>query len=151
MKTSMPRFSLAAALACTVFASAAPAAAQRIDYVQRGQDLEALSRAFGELHLIRRMCEPRREAEIWRNRMRQLVELEQPQPGLRDRMVAAFNAGFRDAEQRFEYCDEDARDYAAASAASADQIVNRLMEPLYGSLSQTGELPDYYDPADDNR
>jgi len=128
--------------------SAAPAAAQRVDYVQRANDLEALSRAFGELHLIRRMCEPRREAEIWRNRMRQLVELEQPQPALRDRMVAAFNAGFRDAERRFDYCDDDARDFAAASAAEADAVVNRLMEPLYGALSETGELSDYYARGD---
>lgn len=142
---------LRAALAVAFLAvvAAAPASAQRIDYVQRAQDLETLSRAFGELHLIRRMCEPRREAEVWRNRMRQLVELEQPQPALRDRMVAAFNAGFRGAEERFAYCDEDARDFAAASAAEADAVVNRLMEPLYSSLSQTGELPDVNGDRDD--
>ena len=122
--------------------AATPAPAQRIDYVQRAQDLESLSRVFGELHHIRRLCEPRREAEVWRNRMRKLVELEQPQPALRDRMVAAFNAGFRDVEARFEFCDEDARDYAAASAAQADAIVMRLTQPLYESLSQSGDPPE---------
>jgi uncharacterized protein (TIGR02301 family) len=121
--------------------AATPAAAQRIDYVQRAQDLETLSEAFGVLHHVRRLCEPRRESEVWRNRMRNLVELEQPQPGLRDRMVEAFNSGFREAEQRFEYCDEDARDYAAAVAANADAVINRLMEPLYGTLAETGDLP----------
>lgn len=130
-----------ALIACLAFA-ATPAPAQRIDYVQRAQDLETLSQAFGALHSIRRMCEPRREAEVWRDRMRKLVELEQPQPALRDRMVAAFNSGFRDAEDRFEFCDEDARDYAAAAAAEADSVVDRLMQPLYGSLSERGELPD---------
>jgi uncharacterized protein (TIGR02301 family) len=123
----------------------APAAAQppRVDYVQRAQDLETVAHAFGELHHIRRMCEPRREAEAWRNRMRKLVELEQPQPALRDKMVAAFNEGFRNAESRFDYCDEEARDYAAASAAEADAAVDRLMSPLYGSLSEQGDLPDF--------
>jgi uncharacterized protein (TIGR02301 family) len=133
--------SLVLALALALLALPAPAQ-QRIDYVQRAQDLEALSRVFGELHHIRRMCEPRREAEVWRNRMRKLVELEQPQPALRDRMVAAFNAGFRDAETRFDYCDGDARDYAAAAATEADAVVDRLMAPLYSSLSEQGDLPE---------
>ncbi|MEQ1931911.1 MAG: TIGR02301 family protein [Parvularculaceae bacterium] len=130
---------------------ATPAPAQpRIDYVQRAQDLETLSQAFGVMHHIRRMCEPRREAEVWRNRMRKLVELEQPQPALRDRMVEAFNTGFRDATARFEFCEEDARDYAAATAAQADTVVNRLMEPLYGALSETGELPQVWRGGDNN-
>lgn len=129
-------------LIAALFAFAAtPLAAQKVDYAQRASDLETLADAFGQLHHIRRVCEPRREAEIWRNRMRQLVELEQPQPALRDRMVQAFNAGFRQAESRFEFCDEDARDYAAAVAADADVAVTRLMEPLYGALAESGELP----------
>jgi uncharacterized protein (TIGR02301 family) len=116
--------------------AATPAVAQKVDYVQRGNDLVVLSRVFGELHHVRRMCEPRREAEVWRNRMRRLVELEQPQAALRDRMVEAFNKGFRDAAARFEFCDGEARDYAAASAAEADDILSRLMAPLYGELPE---------------
>lgn len=125
------RFALFAVLA----ALAAPAAAQDIDYQQRARDLELLAGAFGELHHIRRMCEPRRESEIWRNRMRRLVELEQPPTTLRDRMVQAFNSGFRNAEQRFPYCDRDARDRAAAVAVDADEAVRRLAAPLYAAMA----------------
>ncbi len=113
---------------------AAPAAAQ--DPAQRADDLETLSHTFGGLHHIRRMCEPRDEAEIWRSRMRRLVELEQPQPAVRDRMVAAFNAAFRAAEARFPSCDREARDYAAALAAEGDAAVARLSAPLYSAFQE---------------
>lgn len=121
---------------------AAPLAAQTIDYAERARDLEALSGIFGELHHIRRLCEPQREAEIWRDRMRKLVELEAPQPALRERMVAAFNTGFYDAEAKFPYCDREARDYAAARASEGDAVAARLAAPLYQSLGESGDLPD---------
>lgn len=122
--------------------AAAPLAAQTIDYAERARDLEALSGVFGELHHIRRMCEPQREAEIWRDRMRKLVELEAPQPALRERMVAAFNNGFYGAEAKFSYCDREARDYAAARAREGDAVAARLAAPLYQSLGESGELPE---------
>jgi len=130
-------------------ASAQGASAQDIHYAQRSRDLLTLSRVFGELHHIRRACEAWGEEEVWRNRMRKLVELESPQPDLRDRMVAAFNDGFRDAEQRFPYCDREARDYAAASAAEGDAVTARLTAPLYDSLADTGETPVWPGSGDD--
>ncbi|MGE0409527.1 MAG: TIGR02301 family protein [Amphiplicatus sp.] len=122
------------ALAITLFA-AAPAAAE-IDYARRARDLAALSRLFGELHHIRRSCEPRNEADVWRERMKALIELEMPQADLRQDMVAAFNDGYRDAERRFAYCDRDARDYAATIAAEGDDIATRLVEPLYDAIAR---------------
>ena len=123
----MLRFLFAAVL---LFA-AAPLAAQTIDYAERARDLETLSRVFGELHHIRRLCEPREESEVWRDRMRKLVELEDPQPALHQRMVEAFNAGYHSAESKFPYCDRDARDHAAALAVEGDQLTERLAAPLY--------------------
>jgi uncharacterized protein (TIGR02301 family) len=114
----------------------APAAAQSIDYAQRAADLKALSRIFGELHHIRRNCEPNRESEIWRNRMRGLLSLEQPTQALRAEMVAAFNDGFRRAEREYPYCDRDARDHAARLAAEGEEAAARLMAPLYEALTE---------------
>lgn len=131
-------------LALALFAVAAPAAAQQIDYAQRARDLTAISAVFGEMHHIRRMCEPERESEIWRDRMRRIIDLEEPQPDLQDRMVKAFNDAFYAAERRFPYCDRDARDYAAARAAEGDAIAARLTAPLYDALSESGEMPTVY-------
>jgi uncharacterized protein (TIGR02301 family) len=114
---------------------AGPLAAQPIDYEARAQDLTTLARAFGGLHHIRRMCEPRRESEIWRDRMRRLIELEQPPAALHQDMVAAFNDSFREAERRFPYCDRDARDYAASLAAEGDEAASRLVVPLYRNMT----------------
>ena len=46
------------------------------DYQRRFADLLALSSVFGELHHIRRTCLPRYEADTWRERMKQLIDLE---------------------------------------------------------------------------
>lgn len=140
---------------------AAPAAAEKIDYAERADDLNALSRIFGELHHIRRACEPRYEADVWRDRMKKLIELEMPQTALRQDMVAAFNAGYRSAGARFDYCDRDARDYAASVAARGDEIATRLVEPLYEAITESYEMqriftigeepavPDFEDDEDD--
>lgn len=119
---------------------ARPLAAEDRDYAGRARDLTALSRIFGELHHIRRSCEPRSEADVWRNRMRKLIELEMPQPALQQDMVEAFNKAYRSAEAAFPYCDRDARDRAAALAANGDEIASRLMAPLYDALARSGEL-----------
>jgi uncharacterized protein (TIGR02301 family) len=116
----------------------APAVAQS---GQRSGDLRSLSRIFGELHHIRRTCEPEREADVWRNRMRRLVELEEPGAELRAAMVEAFNGGFREMEAQFPYCDRDARDRAAAAAQQGEEITQRLVAPLYDALADQGPAP----------
>ncbi len=112
------------------------AAAQDLQaYQQRQRDLAALSELFGELHHIRRTCEPRYEADTWRDQMKKLLELEEPQASEREAMVQRFNKGYRGAQRRFPACDRRARDYAAGRAEQGEAIVARLTE----SLKQTGD------------
>lgn len=107
------------------------AAAQDLEtYQQRQRDLAALAELFGEMHHIRRTCEPRFEADVWRERMKQLIELEEPQAQEREALVQQFNKGYRGAQSRFPACDRRARDYAAARAAQGDAVVRRLSEAL---------------------
>lgn len=122
-------------------AAGAEAQSPAPDYRQRQADLETLSGVFGALHHIRRSCAPRVEADIWRERMKQLVDLEEPQPTARNAMVAAFNEAYRRAQAQFPYCDRRARDYAAASAARGELIVARLAQPLRDAMAQEGEGP----------
>ena len=106
------------------------------DYQVRQSDLVALSALFGELHHIRRQCNPRGEGDVWRERMKTLVDLEEPQPEARDEMVAAFNKGYRAAQQRFRSCSRNARDHAAARAAQGEMIVARLVAPLEEAIEE---------------
>ena len=131
------------AAAALVLSSAAlaPARAQSEgDYRERLEDLVTISSIFGELHHIRRNC-TRSESDVWRERMKKLIEYEGPQGPARDRMVSAFNSGYQGAQNRFDYCDRRARDYAAARAQQGDAIIARLMAPLYETLGEEGDVP----------
>jgi len=137
--------------AAALIAGAAPALGAS-DYQARHGDLVTLAGIFGELHHIRRNCEPRREADIWRDRMRRLVDLEEPRDLARNEMVASFNKSYRNAQGRYAYCDRDARAHAARRAAEGDAVIVRLMAPLYEAVAEDGELPTVWRGADsDNR
>ncbi len=113
-------------------ATVAPAAAQE-DFAARRSGLVGLARVFGELHHIRRMCDPDREGDVWRNRMKRLIDYEQPSFDLREDMVGAFNGGYTSAQHDFSQCDNDAEDYAAARAANGEALVSGLTAPLYAA------------------
>ncbi len=115
------------------FAAAAPALAQEGDAGARQRGLVSLSQIFGELHHIRRTCDPDREADIWRNRMKRLIDLEEPPFNVRDQMVAAFNDGYVSAQARFPYCDSESESYAAARAYAGEALVSNLTAPLYAA------------------
>ncbi len=114
-------------------ATAAPAFAQDGDYGARQRGLVTLSQIFGELHHIRRVCDPDREADTWRNRMKRLIDLEEPSFDVREQMVAAFNDGYVSAQARFPYCDGDSESYAASRAYAGEALVSNLTAPLYAA------------------
>ena len=119
--------------AVLIFAAAVTASARAQDleaYKQRQQDLFALAELFGELHHLRRTCDPGFEADVWRERMKKLIDLEEPQTSEREAMVQQFNKGYRTAQSRHPSCDRRARDYAAARAAQGDVVVDRLANAL---------------------
>lgn len=105
-------------------------------YQQRQKDLVAISAVFGALHHIRRTCEPRFEGDLWRERMKRLVELEEPQTAVHEEMVKSFNKAYRDAQRRYLVCDRNARDHAARRAQQGDVIVARLTEPLFEVMAE---------------
>ena len=111
---------------------AAPAFAQDpyAAYLERQKNLTRLSEIFGELHHIRRTCEPRREADVWRNRMKRLVSLEEPTAQQRNAMVEAFNKGYAAARKSYIACERNAEDRAAAAALEGEQLVAALTAPL---------------------
>lgn len=143
------------AIASMVLVTGGAAAQSMEAYQLRHADLAALSQIFGELHHIRRNCEPRFEGDVWRERMKKLIELEQPQAGVHEQMVTSFNEGYARAQRRFSYCDRRARDYAAARAAQGDAIVERLTAPLHEAAEEDAPFvwsepgdPDYNEPGD---
>jgi uncharacterized protein (TIGR02301 family) len=123
---------LTAALMLAASAVSTPASAQDLEtYQQRQRDLASLAELFGELHHLRRTCDPRYEADTWRERMKKLLDLEEPQAAEREALIQQFNKGYRAAQSRHPSCDRRARDYAAARAAQGDVVVDRLRAALH--------------------
>lgn len=127
----MSRVLLFTALSILVMYSASPAQGRQYDqYLQRQQDLVSLANIFGQLHHIRRTCNPRREANIWRERMQNLIELEEPDNDTHLNMVNAFNEGFRASRSSHPQCTRDAQDAGKDLAFKGNEIVQRLSAPL---------------------
>ncbi|MEL6790897.1 MAG: TIGR02301 family protein [Pseudomonadota bacterium] len=99
-------------------------------YVQRQQDLIALAGIFGQLHYLRRTCNPKREANIWRERMQTLIELEQPDRDTHFQMVTRFNEGFDAMGQEFPTCTREAQRRSKDLAFEGNAIVQRLTDGI---------------------
>lgn len=110
------------------FLAASPAAGA--DFSERRGNLISLSRIFGELHHLRRICDYGDEFDVWRDRMKRMLDLEQPPFELREAMIGAFNEGYGSAQVRFGGCDGGAEDYAASRAATGEAIVSGLTDTL---------------------
>jgi uncharacterized protein (TIGR02301 family) len=108
------------------FALAAPAAAQFRDAADRDVALVSLARIFGEMHHIRRLCAGGDEDDVWRDRMKRVIELEAPSFEQRERMVLAFNDGFSAAQAQFFECTAEADYYAASRAATGEALVSNI-------------------------
>jgi len=116
-----------AAVSALIAASAlaAPAAAQSSS---QPYPVERLSRVMGELHAIQFICEGP-GAQVWRERMSELLELEAPVRGAyRQRLISEFNDGFTErqrARPRLS-CGADARRLEAQLADEGERLSERL-------------------------
>ncbi len=135
------RHLITAGFAALALAGFSAAGAQDLEtYQQRQRDLEALAGLFGELHHLRRTCDPQFEADTWRDRMKTLIDLEEPQDAEREALVQEFNKGYRGAQRAYPRCDRRARDYAAARASQGEAVVARLSAPLHQQEEEDGSL-----------
>jgi len=112
-------------------------ARQYDQYLQRQQDLVSLAGIFGGLHHIRRTCNPRREANIWRERMQNLIEFEEPDNDTHLGMVNAFNENFQSARSSYPDCTRNTQEAGKNLAFEGNKIVQRLTSPLRGEVIQT--------------
>lgn len=107
-------------------------------YVQRQQDLISLSGIFGQLHHLRRTCAPKRETNIWRERMQTLIELEEPDRDTHFQMVTRFNEGFDATAQQYPTCSREAQRRSKDLAFEGNAIVQRLTATFRSDASTAG-------------
>ncbi|EFL90641.1 putative signal peptide protein [Ahrensia sp. R2A130] len=90
--------------------------------------LMRLSEVLGSIHYLRALCGTN-EGSKWRDAMANMVELEEPQPKRKARMIARFNRGYRAFDASYTTCTSSARlasqRYVEEGAQLAGQINRR--------------------------
>ena len=125
-----------AAVICSGVAQAQELAQETDEFQSRDARLYRLVEVLGRTHHLRGTC-AHGESEIWRNRMRRLVEAERPSVNTRKALIEAFNASFYDAKSEYPSCTPGAREEAAALAAEGRMLAASLAPP-YRDTSHEG-------------
>ena len=76
------------------------------------EEMMRLAGILGSLHYLRELCGAK-EGQLWRERMQELLEKEEPTAERRARLVARFNGGYRAWREIYRECTP-----AAAEAAN---------------------------------
>jgi uncharacterized protein (TIGR02301 family) len=106
---------LAIAFLVTGLLAATPARAEQAAAPFDG-NLQRLSEILGALHYLRGVCGAN-EGSKWRNEMQALVDAETPSGDRRNRLMAAFNRGYRGFQQTYRTC-----------TPAADLVIRRYLE-----------------------
>lgn len=84
-----------------------------------------LAAILGSMHFLRRLCGDA-EADLWRDKMQELITAQAPNEADRRRLVASFNSGFRSFESTYRHCTPAAQlavsRYQSEGAALAREI-----------------------------
>ena len=96
----------------------------------RQGDLIQLSESLGALHRLSQVCGRYGEGDLYRERMKQVVEGESPPRFTREAMIGAFNRSFRQTSARHLACGRAAEQSFREEAYAALQVNNRLYAPL---------------------
>ena len=90
--------------------------------------LMRLAEVLGSIHYLRALCGTD-EGSKWRDVMSRMIELEEPQPKRRARLIARFNRGYRAFDASYTTCTSSARlaaeRYVEEGAQLAGQINRR--------------------------
>lgn len=91
--------------------------------------LMRLAEVLGSIHYLRALCGTD-EGSKWRDVMARMIELEEPQPKRRARLIARFNRGYRAFDASYTTCTASARvaaeRYVEEGAQLAGQINRRF-------------------------
>jgi uncharacterized protein (TIGR02301 family) len=93
--------------------------------------LARLSSILGSVHFLRRLCGDG-EAEIWRDKMNEILVTLSPNAADRQILVAAFNDGFRAFESTYRNCTPAAR-VALARYQGEGASLSREISARYGN------------------
>ncbi|MCW4113933.1 TIGR02301 family protein [Aurantimonas sp. MSK8Z-1] len=93
--------------------------------------LDRLASILGSVHFLRTLCgDP--NAQIWRNKMSELIDAQAPNEADRRRLVASFNGGYRAFESTYQQCTPAAR-LAVDRYLAEGATLSREISARYGN------------------
>lgn len=93
------------------------------------EELAAVARTLGAVHYLHRLC-GEAQSQRWRTRTMDLLAAAPPAPQIRDRLIAAFNAGYAEQQRTHRRCTPAAANlantFARKGAGQAQSLLGRL-------------------------
>ena len=111
-------------------AAGTPGHAQSTNAPPYDEQLLRLAEVLGSVHYLRNLCGE--ESNQWRERMQQMLAIENPEPLRRSRLIASFNRGYRSFDSVYVACTPQALEaierYMAEGAEISREITSRYAE-----------------------
>lgn len=113
-------------LLATVLMAQAPAPNETKPYDDR---LVRLSEILGAIHYLRELCGAD-EGQIWRDRMRELIESEGSTAARRIRFTRSFNQGYHSYSRTYKSCTPTAQTAISRFFSEGAQIADGLIKSI---------------------
>ena len=118
--------------------------AETFTFAERQQQLAELARILGRMHHYHQICRPYDyRPDLFRDRMKELVALEEPVAVTKQKMIEAFNAGFQSAKATHDYCGYEAEEAMRRVSDEGQALTLKIAKPF-----REIEGYDYYSGAE---
>lgn len=103
-----------------------------------GDQLLRLAEILGVIHHLRDICGAN-EGQLWRGKMLEMLDVEDPPGQFRARLIAAFNAGYRGYRRTYLSCTASAKTAENRFLTEGAQIASELTISLAAPPEQADE------------
>lgn len=116
-------------LALAVVVNMPPAGAQPSDIKPYDDKVARLSEILGAVHYLRELC-GNNDGQLWRERMRELVESDGTTPGRRAKLTKSFNDGYRSYSRTYQSCTPTAQVAISRFLTEGAQLSETLVKSV---------------------
>jgi uncharacterized protein (TIGR02301 family) len=127
--TWLPVCGAALILAATAFGAAGQLALGAADSRPYDDRLMRLSEILGAVHYLRELCGAN-DGQLWRERMRELMDAEGSTALRRARLTRSFNSGYRSYSRTYNSCTPSAQTAIARFLAEGTEIADGLVKSV---------------------
>ena len=114
---------------CMISGSIGPAHAQQADTKPYDDKLTRLAEILGAVHFLRELCGST-DGQLWRDRMREIIETEGATALRKAKLTRSFNAGYRSYNRTYQTCTPTAQTAISRFLAEGVQIADTLIKTV---------------------